>query len=175
MIVFALAAQLAVTVPADSPSTGTQPQQGRPRAVEVSDSYATRLTIHRRVSYALIPMFGFQAVAGKQIWDDGNAAPAWARTGHRIGATAIAGAFAVNAVTGVWNLWDSRAQPEGRALRYLHAAAMLTASAGFTYAGAYLSEKAEDDLDARTLHRTIALSSLGLTAVSGIMMKILND
>ena len=175
MIVFALAAQLAVTVPADSPTVASPPQQGRPRAVEVGDSYATRLTIHRRASYALIPLFGFQALAGKQIWDDGNGAPGWARTGHRIGAAAIAGVFTVNVVTGVWNLWDSRSQPDGRALRYLHAAAMLTASAGFTYAGAYLSEKAEEDFDARRLHRTIALSSVGLTAVSGIMMKILND
>ena len=175
MIAIVLAAQLAVTIPADSTTAGVLPLQGRPRAVEVGDSYATRLTVHRRVSYALIPLFGFQTLAGKQIWDEGSAAPGWAKTGHRIGAAAIAGAFTVNAVTGVWNLWDSRAQPEGRARRYLHAAAMLTASAGFTYAGAYLSEKAEEDLDARKLHRTIALSSLGLTAVSGIMMKILND
>jgi hypothetical protein len=175
MIVFALAAQLAITTPADSTTVATPPQQGRPKAVEVSEGYATRLTIHRRVSYALIPMFGLQTLAGWQIWEKGNTAPGWARTGHRIGATAIAGAFTVNVVTGVWNLWDSRSQPEGRALRYLHAAAMLTASAGFTYAGAYLSEEAETNLDARELHRTIALSSLGLTAVSGILMKILND
>ena len=174
MIVIALAAQLAITIPADSVAA-TTPQQGRPKAVEVSEWYAKRLTIHRRVSYALIPMFGLQTLAGKQIWDKGNLAPTWAKTGHRIGATVIAGAFTVNAVTGVWNLWDSRAQPEGRALRYLHAVSMLTASAGFTYAGAYLSKEAETDIDARRLHPKVALASVGLTAVSGILMKILND
>ena len=176
MLVFLVAAQLAVTGPADSvPVSAAPPQQGRPKAVEVGDWYARRLTLHRRLSYALIPMFGLQTLAGKQIWDNGTTAPAWAKNGHRIGATAIAGVFTVNTITGVWNLWDSRSAPEGRALRYVHAAAMLTATAGFTYAGAYLSEKAETDMDARKLHRTIALSSVGLTAVSGILMKILND
>lgn len=175
MIVLAFAAQLAITAPADSFTAASLPQQGRPKAIEVSDWYAKRLTIHRRVSYALIPMFGLQTLAGREIWMNGNAAPGWAKTGHRVGATAIAGAFTANVVTGVWNLWDSRATSEGRARRYVHAVSMLTASAGFTYAGAYLSNEAETDLDARKLHRTIALSSVGLTAVSGILMKILND
>jgi hypothetical protein len=174
MIVLALAAQLAITAPADSFTVATPPQ-GRPKAIEVSDWYAKRLTIHRRVSFALIPLFGLQTLAGREIWENGSAAPEWAKSGHRIGATAIAGAFTANVVTGVWNLWDSRSTTEGRALRYIHAVSMLTASAGFTYAGAYLSEKAEDDLNARDLHRTIALSSLALTAASGILMKIFND
>ena len=175
MIVLFVAAQLAVASPLDSARLSPPPQQGRPRAVEVSDWYSRRLTLHRRLSYAMIPMFGFQALAGTQVWDKGTAAPAWARTGHRIGATAIAGAFTANVVTGVWNLWDSRSTTEGRTRRYLHAAAMLTASAGFTYAGAVLSEQAETDSEKRELHRTVALSSIGLTAISGILMKFLND
>jgi hypothetical protein len=52
---------------------------------------------------------------------------------------------------------------------------MLAATAGFTYAGAYLSEKAETDSDMRKLHWQIAISSMGITAVSGVLMKILND
>jgi hypothetical protein len=51
---------------------------------------------------------------------------------------------------------------------------MLTADAGFTYAGAKLSNEAETDAEKRKLHRTIALSSMGITAVSGVMMKIWN-
>jgi hypothetical protein len=51
---------------------------------------------------------------------------------------------------------------------------MLTADAGFTYAGAKLSNEAETDADARSLHRTIALSSMGLTIASGLMMRFLN-
>lgn len=171
-----LIAQLAIAVPADTAAlSAVPPQQGRPKAIEVSDWYARRLTLHRRLSYAMIPMFGFQAAAGKQIWDKGTRAPAWARTGHRIGATAIATAFTVNVVTGVWNLWDSRSTTEGRALRYTHAVSMLAASAGFTYAGAVLSEQAEKSSAKRELHWQVAISSMGLTAVSGILMKILND
>jgi len=176
MIVLLVVAQMAVATPTDSsPAAAIPPTQGRPKAVEVGDWYARRLTLHRRTAYAIIPMFGFQALAGKQIWDKGNLAPAWARQGHRVGATAIAGAFTVNAVTGVWNLWEGRAASEGRGRRYLHAVGMMTATAGFTYAGAYLSNEAETSLDARKQHRIVALSSIGLTAVSGIMMKILND
>ena len=175
MILFFVAAQLA-TAPLDTgASVSTPPQQGRPKAVEISDWYSKRLTLHRRTAYAIIPMFGFQALAGKQIWDKGSAAPSWARNGHRIGATAIAGAFTVNVVTGLWNLWDSRGTPEGRGLRYVHSTAMLAATAGFTYAGAYLSEKAETDSEMRKLHWQVAISSMGVTAVSGILMKILND
>ena len=175
MIVLLIAAQLAAASLDTAPAILEPPQQGRPRAIEVSDWYSRRLTLHRRTAYAIIPMFAFQAAAGKQIWDYGNRAPRWARTGHRIGATAIAAAFSVNVVTGVWNLWDSRGTPEGRGLRYLHAASMLAATTGFTVAGAYLSEKAETDSDMRKLHWQVAISSMGVTVVSGVLMKILND
>jgi hypothetical protein len=175
MIVLLIAAQLAAAPLDTAAVTSGPPPQGRPKAVEVSEWYSRRLTLHRRTAYAIIPMFAFQALAGKQIWDKGNLAPGWARTGHRVGATAIAGAFTVNVVTGAWNLWDSRGTTQGRGLRYLHTASMLAATAGFTYAGAYLSEKAETDSDMRKLHWQIAISSMGITAVSGVLMKILND
>jgi hypothetical protein len=51
---------------------------------------------------------------------------------------------------------------------------MLTADAGFTYAGAKLSEEAEGSMDKRRLHRTIALSSMGVTVASALMMKVWN-
>jgi hypothetical protein len=123
----------------------------------------------------MIPTFAFQWDAGVQIWEEGTGAPPWARKGHQIGAATIATAFTLNAVTGAWNLWESRSTSEGRTRRYLHAASMLVASAGFTWAGARLSEQAENDRDKRALHRKVALTSMGITAVSGVLMKILND
>jgi hypothetical protein len=146
----------------------------RPRAVEVSEWYSRRLTIHRYAAYSILPVFGTQYLAGRELWANGTEAASWAKTTHRIGATTLAGLFTVNTVTGLWNLWDSRAAPQGRALRYTHALLMLTADAGFTYAGAKLSEEAETSLDKRRLHRTIALSSMGVTIASGLMMKIWN-
>ena len=164
-----LAAQIAVAVPVDTP-----PQRPRPQAVEVSDSYERRLTLHRRLAYATLPLFAFQYAAGSQIWDKGASAPAWARTGHRIGAATIAGVFVANVVTGSMNYWESRDVEEGRALRTMHALSMLAATAGFTWAGAVLSEQAETDVGKRRLHRTVALTSIGITVTSGALMRILN-
>ena len=171
LTVLGLAAQLVVAAPVDTPPPRPRP---RVKAVEVSDWYNRRLTIHRWLAYTSLPVFGFQYAAGKQIWDKGRAAPSWARNGHRAGATTIATIFTVNTVTGVWNLWDSRHTPEGRALRYMHALSMLTADAGFSYAGAVLSERAERDVNARKQHRTVNLACIGLTVTSGVLMKFLN-
>lgn len=171
--VLGLAAQLLAATPIDTPppSPITHP---RPRAIEVSDWYNRRLVIHRWLAYATVPVFAGEWAAGRQIWDKGPAAPVWARTGHRVGATALAGIFTVNTVTGVWNLWDSRSVADRRALRYMHAVSMLTADAGFTWAGAVLSEQAERDFNKRRLHRAVALTSMGLTITSGVLMKVLN-
>jgi hypothetical protein len=169
LVVLGLAAQLVSAAPVDTP-----PPRVRPKAVEVSEWYERRLTLHRRLAYATIPLFAFQYAAGSQIWEKGGGAPGWARTGHRIGAAALAGVFTANAVTGVWNYMDSRGVAEGRGLRTFHGLGMLVASAGFTYAGAVLSEQAETDPDKRDLHRTVALTSIGISVTSGVLMRVLN-
>jgi hypothetical protein len=169
-----LTAQLLLAVPSDTPPPDVRPRP-RVKAVEVSEWYSRRLTLHRRLSYATLPVFAFQLAAGSEIWDKGPAAPQWARTGHRVGAATLAGIFTVNTVTGVWNMWDSRAVEEGRARRYFHATSMLLADAGFTWAGARLSEQAETSSRKRSLHRTVALSSTGLALVSGLIMKFTNE
>jgi hypothetical protein len=173
LTLFSLTAQLLAAVPSDTPPPAPSPPP-RVRAVEVSDWYSRRLTLHRRLSYAVVPLFAFQYAAGTQIWKKGPGAPAWARTGHRYGAATIAGVFTINTVTGVWNLWDSRSVAEGRTRRYLHATSMLIADAGFTWAGAKLSEEAETDIAKRRLHRTVALSSIAVSVTSGLLMKFMN-
>jgi hypothetical protein len=154
-------------IAADTPHT-------RPKVVEVSDWYSRRLTIHRIVAYSTVPVFALQWIAGNQIWQSGAAAPTWAKTTHRAGATTLAGMFTVNTVTGVWNWWDSRSASQGRLLRTIHALTMLGTDAAFTYAGAKLSNEAETSQDKRSLHRTVALSSIGVTIASGLAMKIWN-
>jgi hypothetical protein len=151
----------------DTPTT-------RVKAIEISDWYNRRLTIHRYLSYAVIPIFAVQWAAGERIYKHGNQAPDWAKTTHRAGATALAGIFTVNTVTGLWNLWDSRKAPEGRALRTFHAVTMLAADAGFTYAGVKLSKEAETDFDKRREHRTVALSSMALTVIGAGAMRFFN-
>jgi hypothetical protein len=148
--------------------------RARRKAVQVSEWYSRRLTIHRYVSYAVIPVFAVQYAAGDQLYKKSREAPAWARTTHRAGAATLAGMFTVNTVTGMWNLWDSRSVAQGRALRTVHALSMLVSDAGFTYAGVKLSEEAETSGDKRRLHRTIALSSMGVSVASALMMKLWN-
>ncbi len=139
----------------------------RRRAIEVSDWYERRLRIHRYGSYLVYPLFAAQAIAGNQIIKDPGVAPAWAKTTHRAGATALALVFTSNTVTGLWNLWDSRAVEQGRTKRYLHALCMLASDAGFTYAGARLSEQAETSESKRREHRDLAYASMA-TALTGI-------
>ena len=146
----------------------------RVKAIEISDWYNRRLTLHRYLSYTVIPIFAVQWAAGERIYKHGNQAPDWAKTTHRAGATALAGIFTVNTVTGLWNLWDSRKAPQGRALRTFHAITMLAADAGFTYAGAKLSKEAETDFDKRKEHRTVALSSMALTVIGAGTMRFFN-
>lgn len=163
-------AALAVPLAAQAPADTTPP---RPRAVVLSDAYSTRLTIHRTTAYAILPLFVYQYLVGQRLWDGVHSVegpPGWVRPAHRAGAVAIGTAFGVNTVTGAWNLWETRSQPEGRTARLLHAASMTTALAGFTYAGARLSREARRDADKRRQHRNVALGSMGITLVSGTLM-----
>lgn len=162
-----LVAAMAAGVPTDTPRV-------RVRAIEVSDWYSRRLLIHRVGAVAIVPLFALQSIAGAKLYAHPIDSPSWVLPTHRATAAAIGTVFLVNTVTGVWNLWDSRNVEDHRALRTVHAISMLTADAGFTYAGAFLSRPARNDLNKRALHREIAISSMSLSVVSAIAMKILN-
>ena len=149
------------------------PRTRRPKAIDVSDWYSRRLTIHRYVAYATVPVFALQWAAGDRLYKHGSQAPTWAKTAHRAGATSLAAMFTVNTVTGAWNWWDSRSASQGRVLRTVHALTMLGSDAAFTYAGIKLSDEAETSSVKRQQHRTVALSAMGVTVVSGLAMKLL--
>lgn len=158
----------------DSTKALTDTLRKRPKSVEVSEWYSRRLTIHRYVAYGTLPVFAAQWVAGNQLFQESRDAPTWAKTTHRVGATTLAAAFTVNTVTGAWNWWDSRSVEQGRVLRTVHALTMIGADAAFTYAGVKLSDEAEQSKDKRRQHRTVALSAMGVTVVSGLAMKLWN-
>lgn len=146
----------------------------RSHSVELSDWYYRRLTLHRYISYATIPVFAAQWAAGSVIFPDPRNAPQWAKNTHDAGADLLMGMFTVNTVTGAWNWWDSRSQEKGRALRTVHALMMLTADGIFTYAGSTVANEAETSLEKRRLHRTLALVGTGITVGNGLMMKWFN-
>ena len=84
------------------------------------------------------------------------------------------GVFAVNTVTGLWNLWDGRNDPDGRTLRTVHALTMLAADAAFSYAGSTLAVQAQNSVAKRREHMTVTISAMGITALSGLMMTFFN-
>jgi hypothetical protein len=142
----------------------TVPTRRRARAVEISDAYELRLTIHRYAAYSVIPLFIVQSVAGNQLYQadkSGAERPSWAKSTHSLGAAAIGSVFTLETVTGLWNLWESRDNEVGRTRRFAHSALLLASDAGFTYAGIKLASDAKRDSDARDRHRMISYYSMG--------------
>ena len=99
-----------------------------PRAFEYSDAYRLRAKIHRISSFATLPLFGTEAILGQSLYSDPSSSK---KTAHLAVAGGIGALFAVNTVTGVWNLVEARNDPNKRGRRLLHGIMMLGADAGF--------------------------------------------
>ena len=142
----------------------------RTRAVEYSQGYQTRLKIHRALSYTIIPLFIGSYVTGDQILRHRSNPPGWASALHKPFAIATGAVFTVNTVTGLWNLWDSRKNPQGQVKRTVHSLLFMAATAGFTYAGTSLARDAVNREDRNRFHRQVAVASMGVSMVSWGMM-----
>jgi len=143
----------------------TQPR--RRHAVEYSDWYARRLTLHRIGSYTMLPLFAAEYVLGNQLIH-GNEGSGM-KGAHVAVATGIGALFTVNTVTGAWNWWDSRSDPAGRTRRTLHTIAMLASDAGFVWTGAIGDNAKRSNANARQ-HRNVALGSIGVATLGTAMM-----
>lgn len=150
----------------------------RRRAVEYSEWYGRRLTIHRWASYAVIPLFVAQYSLGEKLMeqrkgeraDDGGDT----RDLHSIAAGGVAGLFGVNTLTGLWNLWDARHDPDGRARRTTHVVTMLAADAGFVATG-ILAGEAEDGGGNAQAHKNVAIASMGVATLGTVAMWLWKD
>ncbi len=138
------------------------------QAVEYSDAYYTRLTIHRYGSYAILPLSAVQYYLGNKLID-GTSDPN-TRSWHKATAYAIGGVFVSNTITGVWNAIESRHEKEGRGRRLLHGGLMLAADAGFAYTGLKLSQDASNLGDDAKQHHNAALVSVGLATTGTLLM-----
>ncbi len=149
----------------------------RPKAVRYSDMYYTRLKVHQIASYLTVPLFVAQYLSGQALWNNPDS-HGLARDAHGPLAASVAGLFAVNTVTGVWNMWDARKDPSGRTRRWVHGISMLVADAGFVVVGATAPDDDEGggshSSGART-HRNVAIGSMGLALSSYLMMLIWKD
>src|SRR5258707_9657152 len=97
-----------VSATADASPGAQSSATPRPVAVEYSDAYYTRAKIHKYASFATLPLFATELALGQSIYNDPNARTSASRNAHIAVGTAITGLFAVNTVTGLWNLWESR-------------------------------------------------------------------
>jgi len=161
---------MAVTFRSDTGDT-------RPRAIEYSNAYGTRLAIHRYASYAELPLFAAEYALGQRILNGertGDRASDGTRSAHKVVAGGLGLLFAVNTVTGVWNLVEARHDPSGRTRRNLHALGMLVADAGFLWT-ASLAGDARESLDAANRHRNAAIASISVATVSTVMMWLWKD
>lgn len=153
------------------------PPPQRPKAVEFSDGYYTRATIHRYASYATVPLFVTEYLIGRSLYNQTGESESL-RSWHAVTAGGIYTLFAVNTVTGGWNLWEGRAVKEGRTRRYVHSALMFVSGAGFV-ATAMLAPDEEDEGGGnsgdRQTHRTVAIASMSTALAGYLMMLIWND
>ena len=147
----------------------------RRQAVHYSDAYGTRATIHRRLSYAMLPLFALSYFTGDKLFKDGPEASRTIVNLHRASATTVTALFTVNTVTGGINLWQGRHDPIDRKRKLLHSALFIAASAGFTYAGVSLANEAETSLAKRKDHRAVNLVSMGLSTASVLVMMLGKD
>lgn len=161
---------LAVDTPAPRP---------RAQAIEHSDAYYTRLKIHRYVGFTVYPLAVAEYFVGQKLYNNPSEST---KSTHLVLATGLAGAFGLNTITGVWNLYESRDDP-GKARRYLHTILMLASDAGFvaTAATAPHHEGFDDGgfggffrspTGNRATHRALAFGSMGVGVASGLMMLI---
>jgi hypothetical protein len=157
--------------PADTPAQG----QPRTKAFVYSDGYHTRAKIHRTASFASLPLFGAEALLGQSLY---NSPSSGKRTAHIVVGSAIMGLFAVNSVTGVWNLVEARKDPKGRTLRWVHGLLMLGADVGFVATvatgpgnGKHNGVVTTETIQSRAAtHRNVAIASLGVATLGYTIM-----
>jgi hypothetical protein len=157
-------ALIAATSLAQSPNN----QPTHAAAIEHSDAYLVRAKIHKYASFATIPVFAAELALGQSVYnasdDGGNYKGLHATVG-----VGIISLFAVNGVTGMWNLLgEDRRLKKGRALQSTHSLLMLAANGGFIATWATAPDG--DDRGARSTHRTIAIASIGVGTVGYLLM-----
>jgi hypothetical protein len=146
--------------------------QARTKAYVYSDAYQTRAKIHKYASFATLPLFAAEAVIGQKLYN--NPTSQSLKSEHLAIAAAMGGLFAVNTVTGVWNLVEGRENPKGRTKRTVHGILMLLADVGFlataaTGPGSHHGVTTTLPVNAST-HRAIAFASIGVATVGYTIM-----
>ena len=147
-----------------------QPPAAHPAAIEYSHGYEVRAKIHKYASVTMLPLFGADVLVGQSLYNSSSDSKKGVHVALGAG---IGGLFAVNTVTGAWNLIESRNDPNKRGIRLLHGVLMLGADAGFLATGMITPDSEHglsDSSSDKRMHRTIALTSMGLATASYLVM-----
>ncbi len=149
-----------------------QDQTPRPTAIEYSEGYETRAKIHKYASFATLPLLGTEALLGESLYNDPSSHTSAKRGAHIAVGTAITGLFAVQTVTGMWNLVEGWKDPSHRKLRLAHGIMMLGSDVGF--AAAYATGPGGRNLvnfdQNKSTHRTVVFTTMGVATASYLLM-----
>jgi len=147
----------------------------RPVPVEYSEGYRTRAKIHKITSFATLPLFVANYFVGQDLYN--NPGDESMKGAHAGLAAATGVLFGVNTVTGAWNLWEGRKDPNHRTKRMTHGMLMMAADVGFLATAMLAPESDEDEYskgpattDGRSTHRAVALTSMGIATISYLIM-----
>lgn len=141
-------------------------------AIEHSDAYLLRAKIHKYASFATLPLFAAEVALGQSLDGSSNDPK---KGLHAVVGAGIVGLFAVNTVTGAWNLFgEGRQDKEGRTLRLIHGLLMMAADVGFlatTASAPNTGQKGALTFEAdKTKHRNLAIASVSVGTVGYLMM-----
>jgi hypothetical protein len=153
-----------------------QGQTARPQAIEYSEGYETRAKIHKIASYATLPLIGTEIILGEQLYNDPAGSRSSYKGAHIAVGTAITGLFAVNTVTGVWNLVEGWHDPNHKTLKLVHGFTMLGADVGFLAAyGTGPGGRNVVNLDnEKSTHRAVVFTTMGVATFSYLLMLFAN-
>lgn len=151
----------------------------RPTAVRYSDNYYRRLTVHRDVSYAMLPLFVAEYALGQSLYNQLGTADTLPtsrslRSWHGVVADAIGVLFVVNTYTGFLNLEESSVTAKGRTRREVHSALMVLSELGFVATGQLAPGRGGASVTRRNEHRTVAILSISTAVVGDALMLIWN-
>jgi hypothetical protein len=172
-VVFVVASSLASRgAPAQGPLAPAD-TGGRPHAIEYSSLYYTRLKIHQIGAIVMLPLLAGEYALGDNLLRVPTP-PTWVKPTHGAVAGTLAVVAGVNTASGLWNLWDSRHDTNGRFRRYLHVGIMAASDVGYALAGA-TADGAHQSLAGARRHRNIAVGAIGLDVVGTVMMWVWKD
>ena len=165
-------APLSLDRASDSPSAQAAPPQqetaaARPKAFEYSHGYEVRRKIHVYASVAMLPLFVVQGVLGQKLYDGGFTDAE--HTAHQWVAGSILSLFALNTVTGVWNLKEGWGDPSHHKLRVAHGLLMLGADVGFAIT-TLTAPSPRADVSTHSTHRALAYTSISAATAGYLIM-----